>query len=174
MLIIDQNGAHQDDWVTVADEDPIPPGEKVIVTPARLTNAIETIWASVPALGVHIANDTDAKTALPYFNYAQLISIAFPSFADGRGFSLARKLRWIGFVGELRATGPVIADQYAFLKSCGFDSIAPGGGVTARQGPEQWANAMQAMSFGYQRGYPGARNILEARAAAQVSTSPGA
>ncbi len=52
------------------------------------------------------------------------ISLTFPSFADGRAFSQARTLRdRFGFTGELRAVGPVIQDQFAFLLRCGFDVV---------------------------------------------------
>ena len=35
----------------------------------------------------------------------RLIRIDFPSFADGRGFTLARQLRLMGYRGRLRAAG---------------------------------------------------------------------
>ncbi|GHF17168.1 hypothetical protein GCM10017044_09420 [Kordiimonas sediminis] len=55
---------------------------------------------------------------------ADLIAIDFPAFGDGRGFSLAVRLRKdFNFTGELRATGPVIPDQAQFLLRAGFDSV---------------------------------------------------
>lgn len=57
---------------------------------------------------------------------AAAVAVVFPSFRDGRGFSLARLLRErYGFAGELRAEGPLLPDQYAFLHRCGFDAVAP-------------------------------------------------
>ena len=37
--------------------------------------------------------------------------IAFPAMGDGRGFSIARRLRAMGYRGVLRAKGPLVADQ---------------------------------------------------------------
>lgn len=57
-----------------------------------------------------------------------LIAVHFPSFTDGRGYSLARDLRRLGYRGELRAIGEVLRDQLLFLEQCGFDAfaLAPG------------------------------------------------
>ena len=55
-------------------------------------------------------------------NFAR-ISIDFPKFADGRGYSAARLLREkYGYKGELRAVGDVLIDQVFFMKRCGFDA----------------------------------------------------
>lgn len=53
-----------------------------------------------------------------------LIIIMFPAFTDGRGFSMATKLREeSGYRGEIRAKGHFIRDQLYYLKRCGFDSF---------------------------------------------------
>lgn len=57
--------------------------------------------------------------------FFQRISINFPKFADGRGYSAARLLRErFAYKGELRATGDVLIDQLYFMKRCGFDTFA--------------------------------------------------
>ncbi|MBH1971637.1 DUF934 domain-containing protein [Moraxellaceae bacterium AER2_44_116] len=54
-----------------------------------------------------------------------LIAIAFPAFADGRGYSYAVLLRnRLGFTGELRAVGDVFKDNLFYLQRCGFNSFA--------------------------------------------------
>ncbi|WP_207100095.1 DUF934 domain-containing protein [Paracoccus shandongensis] len=67
-----------------------------------------------------------------------LIAIDFPSFSDGRGFSLARRLREMGFKGRLRASGRLIADQYAMARRVGFDEVEVAPDIAARQPAEQW------------------------------------
>ena len=53
------------------------------------------------------------------------ISINFPKFSDGRGYSAARLLRErYDYTGELRAVGDVLIDQLFFMKRCGFDTFA--------------------------------------------------
>ena len=67
-----------------------------------------------------------------------LIGIAFPAFNDGRGFSLARRLRELGYQGRLRATGRLIADQYAMARRVGFDEVEVAPDIAARQPEAQW------------------------------------
>jgi uncharacterized protein (DUF934 family) len=53
------------------------------------------------------------------------VFIRFAVFSDGRGFSMARRLRdRHHFKGEIRATGHVILDQIPLALRVGFDSIA--------------------------------------------------
>ena len=52
-----------------------------------------------------------------------VVEIRFQTMGDGRGFSLARRLRAMGFRGRLRAAGPLIADQFAALARVGFDEV---------------------------------------------------
>lgn len=83
--------------------------------------------------------NTDEPTALtPYLTDLRLIRIDFPSFADGRGFTLARRLRMMGFKGQLRARGHVLADQYAMARRVGFDEIEISDDLAARQPADQW------------------------------------
>ena len=92
-----------------------------------------------------------------------LIAIAFTGFADGRGFSLARLLRRAGFTGELRASGRLIADQYAHALGCGFDTVEIPDDIAARQDVAQWQAARDAHARSYQRGYIARGSILDAR-----------
>ncbi|WIY24044.1 DUF934 domain-containing protein [Parasedimentitalea psychrophila] len=68
----------------------------------------------------------------------QMIRIDFPSFADGRGFTIARQLRLSGYKGHIRAAGHVIADQYAMARRAGFDDVEISDQLAARQPEEQW------------------------------------
>ena len=51
------------------------------------------------------------------------VEIHFLDPNDGRGFTLGRRLREMGFTGELRATGAYAEDQLQYLYRCGFDSF---------------------------------------------------
>ena len=70
-----------------------------------------------------LAHTDDPEAAVPYLADLTLIRIGFPSFSDGRAFTIARRLRSLGFTGLLHATGPVIADQYAMARRVGFDEV---------------------------------------------------
>jgi uncharacterized protein (DUF934 family) len=69
---------------------------------------------------------------------AQMVAVRFPSFADGRGFTLARMIRAAGYGGRLRAVGPLIADQYAMARRSGFDEVEIPDEIAARHGEAQW------------------------------------
>ncbi|MBY0135224.1 DUF934 domain-containing protein [Paracoccus yeei] len=86
---------------------------------------------------VVLAPDTDPATLGNYLNQ-ELVAIDFPSFSDGRGFSLARILREKGYQGRLRAVGGLIADQYAMARRVGFDEVQITAALAERQPQDQW------------------------------------
>ena len=120
-------------------------------------------WACVPAAGVLVPNDAEPESLKPLFPRLGLIAVDFPSFADGRGFSIAVRLRDLGFSGRLRACGPVIADQFAYLLSCGFDEVSVPEDVADRQPADQWMAQLSKFTAGYQRGRTSTRSILDQR-----------
>ena len=78
---------------------------------------------------------------------AARVEVNFPSFTDGRGYSIARLLRERhGYQGELRAVGDVQRDQLFYLARCGFDAFL------LRDGPdaEESLRALQDFSEAYQ------------------------
>ncbi|MCE4072625.1 MULTISPECIES: DUF934 domain-containing protein [Pseudomonas] len=75
--------------------------------------------------GVLLGPDDDPQQLAQWLDEIPLIAIDFPSFRDGRGYSLAYLLRSrLGWRGELRAVGDVLRDQLAHLRQCGFDAFA--------------------------------------------------
>lgn len=87
--------------------------------------------------GIDLPSDA-SPDALAGLNKAPMIRIDFPSFADGRGFTLAQILRRGGFTGRLRAKGHVLADQYAMARRSGFDEVEISDDLAARQPEDQW------------------------------------
>ncbi|MDO5705248.1 MAG: DUF934 domain-containing protein [Paracoccus sp. (in: a-proteobacteria)] len=90
----------------------------------------------VPA-AVVLSPDTRPDELVGHLHH-DLIAVDFPAMTDGRGFSLARRLREIGFAGRLRATGKLIADQYAMARRVGFDEVEITPELAARQPQDQW------------------------------------
>ncbi|SMO77111.1 DUF934 domain-containing protein [Paracoccus laeviglucosivorans] len=86
---------------------------------------------------VTLSPDTDPATLTDHLDQP-LIAVEFPSFGDGRGFTLARLLREKGFSGRLRAVGGLIADQYAMARRVGFDEVRISAALAARQPQDQW------------------------------------
>jgi uncharacterized protein (DUF934 family) len=67
----------------------------------------------------------DAATLAGHLTGLALITIAFPAFSDGRGYSQAALLRdRHGYAGDLRATGHVLVDQISHMMRTGFSSLA--------------------------------------------------
>ncbi len=87
---------------------------------------------------VDLAPDADLGALTFDLTLVPAIRIAFPSFSDGRGFTLAARLRRMGFGGTLRAQGHVIAEQYAMARRSGFDEIAISDELAVRQPEPQW------------------------------------
>ena len=74
--------------------------------------------------GVLLENTDDPRVLAPDFDKLALIAVSFPKFTDGRGYSIARLLRRLGWKGELRAVGDVLRDQLFYMTRCGFDAYA--------------------------------------------------
>ncbi len=118
----------------VTDAGFAPDDAPVLVAPEDIATATE-------GAAFEIALDADAAALAPHFNAIELIVVPFPSFADGRGFSIAQRLRALGYRGRLRASGHVITDQYPFARFCGFDEVQIDDALAARQPEDLWLAA---------------------------------
>ncbi len=87
---------------------------------------------------VDLANTDDPLLLKDHLGSLTLIRIAFPAFNDGRAFTIARRLREMGYTGILRALGPLVADQYAMARRVGFDEVEIPDDLAARQPEDQW------------------------------------
>jgi uncharacterized protein (DUF934 family) len=90
------------------------------------------------AIAVDLTSDADTSVLADHLDRLQLIRVDFPSFADGRGFTLARELRLMGYQGRLRAKGHVISDQYAMARRTGFDEVEISQELATRQPEAEW------------------------------------
>ncbi len=170
MPLINDTGFIADSWVRVSEESTLF-AEQIIIPFAQFEEAAA---ANIKKIGVHVANTVKPTELVQYFAKLDLISIDFPNFADGRGLSIARSIRKAGFIGELRAFGPLIADQYAYARSCGFDTIEVPEELAARQPEGQWKDAGKSLSLSYQRGYMHGKNILNQRSIHEAASRTGA
>lgn len=94
--------------------------------------------AAEGAAALDLGPADDVTRLAGHLGTLRLIRIAFPSFSDGRGFTLARRLRLMGYTGTLRAHGHVIADQYAMARRSGFDEVEISDDLARRQPEAQW------------------------------------
>lgn len=101
-------------------------------------------------VAVDLASDADPEVLRDVLDQTPMIRVDFPSFADGRGFTIARRLRDMGFRGRLRARGHVIADQYAMARRSGFDEVEIDADLAARQPEDQWLARANWKAHDYQ------------------------
>ena len=106
--------------------------------------------AAPASVALDLPSDTDPTVLALHIHSLNAVRIDFPSFADGRGFTLARHLRELGFAGSLRARGHVLADQYAMARRSGFDEVEISEDLAARQPEEQWLARADWQAHDYQ------------------------
>lgn len=158
MPLLDDSGLRNDPWTRIAADAAWPNAGDVLVDFNRREDA--PIGAQ---FGVDVGPNVDLDALIADQGRFALIAVQFPKYADGRGFSIARRLRAAGYDGRLRAVGPVIADQFDYLRACGFDEIEVDAVVADRQPFEQWRIARGALSRRYQRGYGETASVADLR-----------
>jgi len=113
-----------DDWEQVDSIDAARAHARPVL-PLKLALADVQAVAALPAYGLALAPDDVVEDAAPLLAGAGLVTIAFPAFVDGRGYSLAVLLRTRAhWTGDLRAVGDVLHDQLHYLRRVGFTSFA--------------------------------------------------
>ena len=132
-IIVTDNGFNADDWVHG-------------FTPLDQLAAN----TSGPVVTVDLASDADPSDLSDRLDDIDMIRVDFPSFADGRGFTIARRLRLMGYHGRLRAKGHVIADQYAMARRSGFDEVEIDADLARRQPEGQWKARANWRAHDYQ------------------------
>ena len=118
-------------------------------TPDDWTAGFAVFGCANDAVALHVPSD--AQPGDIQLNHTlQIIRIDFPSSADGRGFTIAKQLRLLGYTGRLRAHGHVLADQYAMARRAGFDEVEIPDDLAARQPEDQWLARANWQDHDYQ------------------------
>lgn len=167
-MLLDRKGAITDGW-TRTEGAAIGNLSQALVGFDALPDALAQV-APGQQIGVLIPNALPVSALEPFLPRLSLVGITFPAFADGRGFSLAKSIRRAGYDGTLRASGPLIPDQFDYALACGFDEIELPEASAGRQTVQQWQQAIGRLSQTYQRGYRRDGNILDRRRLARVSS----
>ena len=101
----------------------IVPGGKVIV-PLPVWNCQYEVLQGRTELGLWLAGFEPAEDIPDDVRRFPVIAVDFHKFSDGRGYTLAYRLRkQMGYQGELRAMGDILCDQLFYLKRVGFDTF---------------------------------------------------
>ena len=138
------------DWQRFAPDAKLPESGGWLVPLSYWLEHADALRGSGVRLGVLLTPDDELEQLRERFQGVSLIAVDFPSFTDGRGFSLGYLVRTrLGWAGELRAVGDVLIDTVHYLARCGFDSftLKPG------HDPEHALRQFHAFSVHYQQQY---------------------
>jgi uncharacterized protein (DUF934 family) len=99
---------------------------------------------------VVLASHDDPADLAPYLADLTLIHVDFPVFSDGRGFTIGRRLRMMGYRGHLRAQGHILPDQYAMIRRVGFDDVEISDDLAMRLKEADWRARADWQAHDYQ------------------------
>src|ERR1700759_4998879 len=157
-----------DPFAHVADGAELPQG-CVLVSAARFLEDPEALLKRGKA-GVIWPNSRDVDDLVPYLDRLAAVALVFPTFRDGRAYSQARLLRErYAYRGEVRATGQVLRDQFAFMLRAGCDAFD----VKKPPDGEAFAQAVHRYSGFYQPTGDGKLTALHRRMQLRHSESAG-
>lgn len=122
-----RNGALvADRWALLRDAASIAdvPAQGAVIVPLALWAAARDALIARGDVGVLLSPADDPAALDGDLASLPVIAIDFPTFVDGRGYSIARLLRERHrYQGELRAVGDVLRDQLYLMAECGFDAF---------------------------------------------------
>lgn len=143
-LIINGQVETNDAWELATEENVTSLTGQVIVPFALYADNKDALAADKVAIAV--TGDDDLEAFFAIAQDFELVAVDFPVLRDGRGFSVATRLRREGFKGQIRAIGDVSQDRLGFMARCGFDAFV----VPEDRFSEEVLGAFTEMSVHYQ------------------------
>ena len=128
--IIKNSAVVNDDWSVLRLQEGDTP--ETVAVPAGKTLVPLKVWLAQQSallhradIGVWFASDERVEDLQDHVAKFSVIAVDFPKFGDGRGYTIAYRLRnRAGYRGELRAIGDVLRDQLFYMQRAGFDAFA--------------------------------------------------
>lgn len=166
MPLLKEGQLAEDKWVRVADDADIADETAVVVSLERWQSEATVLRKRNAPVAVALTNDQSPSAIEPDLDSIDAVFLTFPVYTDGRAYSQARLLRQrYGYKGEIRATGNVLRDQYAFMQRCGFDAFEVAEGIDLAG----WGRSAQLMTESYQTAADGVQAIWARRHGQQAS-----
>ena len=160
MTLLSLTGIEAGRWTTLFEGELPREGDSIAVPIARLLAEGVSAFASAGTLGASVPTGTAFADLEEVVSSLTFVAIEFPAFGDGRGFSLAVRLRKdMGFKGEIRAVGPVMPDQAQFLLRSGFDTVE----IVDENRVGAFEVSLERFKEFYQTDYMGAKSIAHTR-----------
>ncbi len=169
MALYNHHGPISDPWIRAdGNSGVVSSGAKIVFTLDELLALGHAAFGSDKSVGVEVATDTELDQLTSFIDRLGLISIRFDSFKDGRGFSLARRLRERGqFAGELRATGDILPDQIHFFVRVGFSTFELPSDISA----ERVTDALHRYTVWYQKAADSRTPVQTLRTASRMKAA---
>ncbi len=126
MQILKNQQLTENTWKFLPDDAELPDEPIDITVSLKRWIQDQEILKKYPGkLGIRL-NPDDSIDSLPSsLKKVPLIEINFPTFTDGRGFSIAQILRTqFNYESEIRAVGEFMLDQIYYLSRVGVNSFA--------------------------------------------------
>jgi uncharacterized protein (DUF934 family) len=160
-IIRDQDIVH-DEWIYLGDQqDPPRHASSLLLSVRRFLEEANALIDSGHRVGVRLEAQHTGRELGHTQSRAELIAVDFPKFTDGRGYTIAQRLRTqLGWSGRLRAVGDVLPDQAFYLRRCGFDELD----VRADKSIEDAHAALGTFSVVYQGAASDPRPLYRRRA----------
>lgn len=128
-----------------ADSIVVPQGDYLV--PLPVWNCQWETLRERKELGLWLGGLERAEDIPDDVNRFPVIAIDIHKYTDGRGYTLAYRLRkQYGYRGELRAMGDVLYDQLFYMKRVGFDSFL----MRADQDVQKALSGFETFSVKYQ------------------------
>ncbi|WP_420549974.1 DUF934 domain-containing protein [Curvivirga sp.] len=142
-----KNGTEiENEWNSLAEGQSFEGQPNTLLSLQEFHDNYEAIKDSNSIVGVALTVDDEVDSLEGKLDQVALVTVHFPSFADGRGFSQARLVRErFAFTGEIRAVGHIIRDQYLYLVRSGVDSVDADRATEA-----EWKAAIEEFDTFYQ------------------------
>jgi len=159
-----RNGVIVDDhWIRLDDDSAAAADIRAIVSLERWEAEKAELSETLAGVGVLLKSHQSAEAIADDLKILEVVALDFPAFTDGRSYSTARILRErYRYLGEVRAVGDVLRDQYAFMTRCGVDAFELADDVEANK----WVEAVKEIPTAYQPPPDGRSPLFRVRAEA--------
>lgn len=161
MTLLSKDAIIENLWQNISDDQPLSDGKNIISLERFLENQQELATRiDAGEIGVQLRAEQTADQLAEQAQKLALVTVEFPKFADGRGYSAGRLLRErYNYSGELRSVGDVLIDQLFFMARCGFDSFD----LREDQDQEHALTVFTTFSQPYQAGVDDPRPLFRRR-----------